>query len=148
MAEIEILPDWAARYVQERLAEHMHIVNVLPIDKGQHGGSFLLNTSKGAVLVQKGRLSEVNHWFMPYPGEHVSFACERCHERMELVDPDVPRLVYCSACGQQHYLVVEDGELRIVDGDGGPATCTATLASGKPCKSKAKPGSDFCARHR
>ncbi len=112
MADAEILPDWAARYVQENLKAHMHIINVLPIDKGALAGAYLLNTSKGAVLVQKGRISETQHWFMPLPGEHFSFSCDRCGERMELVDPEVPRLVYCSACGEQHYLVIQDGELK------------------------------------
>lgn len=117
MANVEILPDWAARYIQENLSEHMHVVNVLPIDKGAHSGSYLINTSKGAVLVQKGRMSEVTHWFMPLPGEHVSFRCEQCSEAMELVDPDVPRVVYCSSCGKRHYLVIRDGRLRVVSGE-------------------------------
>lgn len=114
MADSVILPDWAARYVQENLSTHMHIINVLPIDKGALTGAYLLNTSKGAVLVQKGRLSETQHWFMPLPGELVSFGCDRCGERMELVDPEVPRVVYCSACGERHYLVLQDGRLQVL----------------------------------
>ncbi len=116
MADVEILPDWAARYVQEQLS-HLHVINVLPIDKGALSGAFLLNTSKGAVLLQKGRLSEIDQWFMPLPGEHVSFSCDRCQERMDLVDPEVPRIIYCSACGQRHYLVIQDGELMVVKGE-------------------------------
>ncbi len=114
MADAEILPDWAARYVQDNLSDHMHIVNVLPIDKGPMAGAYLMNTSKGAVLVQKGRLGEAQHWFMPMPGEHVTFACDRCGERMELVDPEVPRVIYCSACGERHFLVIQDGDLKVL----------------------------------
>lgn len=122
MADVEIMPDWAARYVQENLAEHMHVINVLPIDKGALSGAYLMNTSKGAVVVQKSRIGEAQHWFMPLPGEHVSFACHDCQERMELVDPDVPRMIYCANCGKQHFLVVQDGELAVVDQDATPAT--------------------------
>ncbi len=125
MADAVILPDWAARYVQENLSDHMHIINVLPIDKGGLAGAYLLNTSKGAVLVQKGRLSETQHWFMPLPGEFVTFACDQCGERMELVDPEVPRVVYCSSCGERHYLVLQDGKLSVMQDEQAASAGTA-----------------------
>lgn len=119
MADTTILPDWAAHYVQENVVPHMHVINVLPIDKGGLKGAFMLNTSKGAVLIQKGRLGDVDQWLIPIPGEHITFQCHQCQERMDLVDPEVPRAVFCSACGHQHYLVIQDGELTIVQGDAG-----------------------------
>lgn len=130
MADVEILPDWAAHYVQEELSEHMHIINVLPIDKGALRGAFLLNTSKGAVLVQKGRVGEVSHWFMPLPGEHFTFRCDECSETMEFVDPDVPRIVYCSSCGERYYLVIQDGRLAMVREQDSDAAGTPSEASG------------------
>lgn len=138
MADTEILPDWAARYIQENILEHMHVVNVLPMDEGAAQG-WLLNTSKGAVVVSKGRLREPRHWFLPLPGDRVSFRCHRCAEAMELVDPDVPRAVHCSACGKRHYLIVQGGELEVVDEqaetgpDPGPTTpATAPPATPRP----------------
>ncbi len=117
MADTAILPDWAAHYVQENVTPHMHVVNVLPIDKGGLKGAFLLNTSKGAVVIQKGRLGDVDQWLLPLPGEHITFSCKQCSERMDLVDPEVPRAVFCSACGHQHFLVIQSGELAVVEGD-------------------------------
>ena len=113
MADLTILPTWAVNYLNENLTGHTHIVNALPIDEGKAKGGFLVNTSQGAVLLIKGRLGEPRHWFLPLPARHFSFICHQCMERIEFVDPDVPRTVYCTHCGCRYLLAMEEGKMAL-----------------------------------
>lgn len=111
MAELDILPAWAVSYLQENLIDHTHIINALPIDSPRFRGGFLINSSQGAIFVHKTRLGEPKHWFLPLPARHYTFQCDACSERIEFVDPDVPRTVYCTFCGARYELLLQGGEI-------------------------------------
>ncbi|MGB1585614.1 MAG: DUF4332 domain-containing protein [Thermoplasmatota archaeon] len=113
MADLTILPTWAVNYLNENLTGHTHVINALPIDEGKAKGGFLVNTSQGAVLLVKGRLGDPRHWFLPLPARHFSFICHQCMERIEFVDPDVPRTVYCTHCGCRYLLSMVDGKMAL-----------------------------------
>lgn len=99
MAELTILPTWAANHIREHLMDHVHVINAIPAGKG-----FLVNTSQGAVLLEKPKGREPRHWFLPLPSEHVSLKCNKCDERMEFIGRERGATVYCSHCGAKHTL--------------------------------------------
>ena len=113
MADLSILPTWAIHYIEETLKGHTHLINALPIDKGRSKGAFLLNTSQGAVLLEKPRGGEPRHWYLPLPAAHYAFTCHVCMERIEFVDPEVPRTVYCTHCGTRYRLFMEAGTVAL-----------------------------------
>ena len=113
MAELDILPAWAINYLRENLIDHTHIINALPIDKGRMRGGYLINTSEGGVVMVKPRGGEPVHWFLPFPARHYTFTCDMCSERIEFVDPDVPRTVYCTYCGARYALLLEGGQIAL-----------------------------------
>lgn len=113
MADLTILPTWAVNYLNENLTGHTHVINALPIEEGKAKGGYLVNTSQGAVLLTKGRLGDPRHWFLPLPARHFSFICHQCMERIEFVDPDVPRTVYCTHCGCRYLLSMVDGKMAL-----------------------------------
>lgn len=137
MADLDILPTWAANYLQDNILEHAHVLNALPIEEGPHRGSFLLNTSRGAMMLVKRRMGEPRHWLLPLPGERFDFVCDACGERIGLVDPDVPRVVHCPHCATEYTLVDDAGTLRLLSGEDGnghaapaaPATVPAVAPS-------------------
>jgi hypothetical protein len=110
MADIAILPTWAMNYLSENLGDRTHIVNVLPLSEGR-SRRFLINTSQGAVLLQRGFGKEPSHWFLPLPARHFSFICHECMERIEFVDPEVPRIVHCTHCGVRYRLDLTEGSM-------------------------------------
>lgn len=114
MADLDILPTWAANYLHDHILEHAHVLNALPIEEGPYRGSFLLNTSRGAMVLVKRRMGEPRHWLLPLPGERFDFSCDACGERIGLVDPDVPRVVHCPHCATEYTLVDDGGTLRLL----------------------------------
>lgn len=127
MADLEILPTWAVNYVNENLSDHVHVINALPVDGGRHKGAFLVNTSQGAVLLTRRRGGEPKHWFLPLPASHFSFICQVCMERIEFVDPDVPRTVYCTHCGTRYRLALEHGAMVLRRDEATPAKPTPAV---------------------
>lgn len=114
MAELDILPAWAANYLNDNILDHAHVLNALPIEDGPHRGSFLLNTSRGAMILTKRRMGEPHHWLLPLPGTRIDLTCDTCAERIGLVNPEVPRVVHCPHCATEYTLVEDGGELRLV----------------------------------
>lgn len=129
MADLDILPTWAANYLQDNILEHAHVLNALPIEEGPHRGSFLLNTSRGAMMLVKRRMGEPRHWLLPLPGERFDFVCDACGERIGLVDPDVPRVVHCPHCATEYTLVDDAGTLRLLTETNGSAVTPVPAAA-------------------
>ncbi len=112
MAELDILPAWAIHYLNENILDHARVLNALPIEDGRN--SYLLNTSRGALILSKKRFGEPHHWLLPLPGTRVDFDCDVCSERMGFINPEVPRMVHCPHCAAEYTLVEEAGELLLM----------------------------------
>lgn len=146
MADLDILPTWAANYLQDNILEHAHVLNALPIEEGPHRGSFLLNTSRGAMMLVKRRMGEPRHWLLPLPGERFDFVCDACGERIGLVDPDVPRVVHCPHCATEYTLVDDAGTLRLLageDGNGHAAPATPPAVEVQETTPEAQADADY-----
>lgn len=141
MAELTILPTWALNHLNENLADHTHIINALPVKEGRNKGTYLVNTSQGAVMLTKTFAGEPKHWFLPLPARHFSFICQQCLERIEFVDPSVPRTIYCTHCGARYLLGMEDGKmsLRPEQTTGHYQPETASKAKAEPIKAPPRP---------
>ncbi len=116
MADLDILPTWAVNHLMDHVADHAHIINALPLEGAWRGG-YLINTSLGAMVLHKRRGGEPRHWLLPLPGRRSGFSCHVCQERMEFVDPALPRDAYCAQCGAKYQLAMENGSLAVRRGD-------------------------------